>query len=190
MWLLDILRQSAILGNPRSPDMRIRTIIPLVALGIAACGTKDNTEGTDSLSMEAGEASNNAVTEQSVRSPDGSFSVLLPARWAGVYRVDTLSTAERGLARPGALNIIYLPNDSSVIPQTLVVIAVYDSAAWVGVKADGGPPPGDSVFAKNGRVYMLGLPQSNPFVPGTVDAFTFDSLALTEAEKARIILVP
>ena len=125
-----------------------------------------------------------------LKSPDQSYSLLLPSRWAGLIRTDTLSTGERGTARSGAMNIVYLPRDTSVIPQTLVVVAVYDSAAWVKVKAAGGPPPGDSVLAKDARVYVLAQPQSNPFAPGSVDAVKFDSLVLKSADTATLIRVP
>lgn len=89
-----------------------------------------------------------------VAAPDGSYELAVPARWAGVYRIDSLSTQEQGTARPGALNLVYLPADPSVRPQTLVVVAVYDSTAWNAVRAEQGPPPGDSVAA---RFDSLGL---------------------------------
>ncbi|MBC8086450.1 MAG: hypothetical protein H7Z40_04235 [Phycisphaerae bacterium] len=167
--------------------MRHRTAI--LWLGLLCAGCKENA----SVAADSGTSANvdpAPVAPLTVKAPDASFSVVLPNHWSGVYRVDTLSTLERGTARPGALNIVYLPRDSSVIPQTLVVVAAYDSVAWSRVKADGGPPPGDSVLARNGRVYILGLPQSNPFAPGTPDALKFDSLALTAAEKSRMISVP
>ena len=124
-----------------------------------------------------------------ISAPDGSYELLVPARWTGVYRVDSLSTLEQGTARPGALNLLYLPADSAVRPQTLVVVAVYDSAAWVAVRAEQGPPPGDSVTARAGRVYVVGLPQSNPFAPGSRDAVRFDSLQLRPADVATLVRV-
>ena len=125
-----------------------------------------------------------------VAAPDGSYQLLLPARWTGVYRFDSLSIQEQGAARPGALNLLYLPADSSVRPQTLVVVAVYDSAAWATTRAEQGPPPGDSVAARGGRVYVVGLPQSNPFAPGSPDAIRFDSLGLRPGEVARLVRLP
>ena len=124
-----------------------------------------------------------------VASPDGTFELLLPARWTGVYRIDSLSTPEQGTARPGALNLVYLPSDTVIRPQTLVVVAVYDSAAWAVVRATEGPPPGDSVAARAGRVYVVGLPQSNPFAPGSPDAVRFDSLQLRPAEVATLVRI-
>jgi hypothetical protein len=124
-----------------------------------------------------------------VAAPDGSYELRVPARWAGAYRIDSLSTQEQGTARPGALNLVYLPADSSIRPQTLVVVAVYDSAAWAAVRAEQGPPPGDSVAARAGRIYVVGLPQSNPFAPGSKDAARFEALELRLAEVATLVRV-
>jgi hypothetical protein len=118
---------------------------------------------------------------------DGSYELHLPPRWLGRYQVDTLSTAERGTALPGTWVFLYQPADSAMRPQALLAVAVYDSAAWQAVRADGGPPPGDSVTAHARRVYVLGLPQSNPFPPGSVDAVRFDSLQLKPAELPTIV---
>jgi hypothetical protein len=115
------------------------------------------------------------------------YDLDLPARWTGVSRTDSLSTAELGSADHGALNIVYLPADTTVVPQTLVVIATYDSAAWSAVRAEGGPPPGDSVAARNGKVFVVALPQSNPFAPGSRDAVRFDSLQLRPSEIPGLI---
>jgi hypothetical protein len=122
--------------------------------------------------------------------PDQSYMLELPARWRGLFRTDTLTTAERGAARPPVLNVVYLPTDTTIIPQTLVVVAVYDSAAWVSARSADGPSLGDSLMARNGRVYVLGVSKSNPFPPGSVDALKFDSLALTPVDMATLIKVP
>jgi hypothetical protein len=101
--------------------------------------------------------------------------------------MDSLSTAERGRARPGALVFEYLPSDTTIRPQALLVVAVYDSAAWRSVRAEEGPPPGDSVAARHGRVYVVGLPQSNPFLPGSPDAAVFGILQLRPPEVATVV---
>jgi hypothetical protein len=120
--------------------------------------------------------------------PDGSYVLELPIRWAGHFRVDSLSTSEQMRARPGVLVFSYLPSDSTQRPQALAVIAVYDSAAWAAVRAEGGPPPGDSVVARGGRVYVVGLPQSNPFPARSADAVLFELLQLRPAEIASLVL--
>lgn len=120
--------------------------------------------------------------------PDGSYGLELPIRWTGHFRVDSLSTSEQMRARPGVLVFSYLPSDSTQRPQALAVIAVYDSAVWAAVRAEGGPPPGDSVVARGGRVYVVGLPQSNPFPERSADAVLFGLLQLRPAEVASLVL--
>lgn len=155
----------------------------LIVLMGAACSKPVDT-------IPAGEPGDSTLSQLYVYNTDSSLTLAPPSRWVNRFRMDTLPTVERGTALPGALNLVYVPVDSTAIPQTLVVVSVYDSAAWRGVKAVGGPPPGDSVMAHTGRVYVLSLPQSNPFEAGSPDALSFDSLALTPSEQARLIKRP
>jgi hypothetical protein len=129
----------------------------------------------------------NAAAPDSASSSLGSYNLALPDRWKGHFRVDSLSTQERGSALPGAVVFNYLPSDSTIRPQALLVVAVYDSAAWQAVRKEGGPPPGDSVAAKNGKVFVVGLPQSNPFAPGSPDAMVFQLLELKAAELNGLV---
>jgi hypothetical protein len=122
-----------------------------------------------------------------VADSSGMYQLDLPTRWQGHFRVDSLSTAERGRAYPGAFVFQYLPSDSTLRPQALLVVAVYDSAIWQSVRAEAGPPPGDSVAARDGHVYVVGLPQSNPFAPGSTDATVFSLLQLRPAEVATLV---
>jgi hypothetical protein len=82
----------------------------------------------------------------------------------------------------------YLPQDGKTHSEVLVAVAVYDSARWARVKADSGPPPGDSVAAQHGRVYVVALPQSNPFASGTTDSTAFASLELMPAEVGQFVV--
>jgi hypothetical protein len=122
-----------------------------------------------------------------VAGPDGTYELLVPARWTGRYRVDSLSPGERGRGLPGAFVIEYLPADTTVRPQALMALVAYDSATWRAVRAEEGPPPGDSVAAHAGRVYVIGLPQSNPFAPGSPDATSFQHLELRRNELVGLI---
>lgn len=73
---------------------------------------------------------------------------------------------------------VLAPRDTTVRPQVLLGIVVYDSATWARVAAEPGPPQGDSLLSVAGQVFVAGLPQSNPFADGSPDFFTFDSLAV------------
>ena len=156
----------------------------LLALALGACADDSGTPPPGSGDSVASASADGTR----LGSPDGSFVVELPTRWTGHYRVDSLSTSEQMRARPGVLVFSYLPSDSTQRPQALAVIAVYDSAVWSTVRAEAGPPPGDSVVARGGRVYVVGLPQSNPFPDGSADAVLFGLLQLRPAEVASLVL--
>jgi hypothetical protein len=159
-----------------------RPAVLLLSVAALSCSRPD-------ASARAGQADSVpvAATELTYRSPDGTFQLELPTRWKGHFRIDTISTAERGLARPGAVAFNYLPSDSTFRPQAMLVIAVYDSAAWVAVRRESGPPPGDSVASGGGRVYVVGQPQSNPFPPGVADAIMFDLLRIRSTEVGELM---
>jgi hypothetical protein len=162
-----------------SPCGRFALILaPLVI----SCGTTPRSPAPGSSGDSAASAVSPIVAD-----PNGAFDLVLPTRWASRYRVDSLSTAEQGRGLPGSLLIQYLPADTTIRPQALVAVVTYDSASWREVSAEEGPPPGDSVAARNGKVFVIGLPQSNPFPPTSPDAATFDRLTLRPAEVARLI---
>lgn len=160
--------------------MSIRRLI-WTALALAGCGRGEAPAGQAVADSGGGAGSGRVI------SADSSFDVALPSRWAGHYVVDSLSTAERGRALPGALVFSYLPVDTTIARQALAVVAVYDSASWAAVAAEGGPPPGDSVASKGGRIYVLGLPQSNPFPDNSADAVMFTLLELRPTERAALV---
>lgn len=155
-------------------NLRLLVLLPF----LAACGPKPRASSTARISADS-----------LVRPyPASDFKLRIPPRWAGLTRLDTLSSQERGDARLGAIQYSYLPQDPKTHTEVLVAVAVYDSATWHAAIKEGGPPPGDSVAGANGRVFIVALPQSNPFAVGA-DSTAFASLELTAAE-ARAFVVP
>lgn len=169
-------------ARDRSRRFRVVRALPVVVAVTLACRAGER----PASAVDSGAAAP-AAPPPTEFSGGGGFDLELPLRWQGHYRVDSLSTAERGRARPGALNFLYLPSESTLRPQTLAVVALYDSAAWAAVRAEGGPPPGDSVASRGGTVYVVALPQSNPFAPGTADAITFELLLLKPSEVQALV---
>lgn len=85
----------------------------------------------------------------------------------------------------------YLPQDTSIVPQFVFGVWVYDSTSWAKLSAEEGPPQGDVLTTAPGWVYVGALPQSNPFAPGSVDSVEFDKRSVTlEQVKAAFRLTP
>jgi hypothetical protein len=118
-----------------------------------------------------------------------AWSYDAPARWGDRVRIEDLPAAMNGRARSSRA-FHFVPADSSIGSQILLVIAVYDTASWNAVVAEGGPPQGDTLVTSDQHVFVAALPQSNPFAPGSRDALAFDSLSVTldEARKGFRIL--
>jgi hypothetical protein len=100
-----------------------------------------------------------------------------PAGW------DDRVTMEDESVAPGALHqsaraFLYVPSDTTVRPQALLAVLVYDSANWARLSSEPGPPAGDTIMTAAGRVYVASLPQSNPFEAGSRDAVAFDSMSV------------
>lgn len=159
--------------------MRLRPLFLLAPALLLACGKGDRPPAADSTGAAP-------AADPVIAGADGTYDLQLPTRWVGHYYIDTLSAQETGLAHPGAWEFLYRPVDSAIRPQVLLVVAVYDSAAWRKALAEGGPPPGDSVAARSGLVYVLGLPQSNPF-PFGADSTVFELLQLKRAEMGSVV---
>lgn len=114
-----------------------------------------------------------AAPAQPPRPLAGAFDA--PSNWGDRVRLDDDPAPGTALS---ARRFHYLPADSTLRPQVLLGIVVYDSAQWARLSAEEGPPQGDSLTAVNGQVFVAGFPQSNPFVATSADARAFDSLAV------------
>ncbi|MBC7894814.1 MAG: hypothetical protein H7066_05340 [Cytophagaceae bacterium] len=100
----------------------------------------------------------------------------VPANWDDRVTLDD-NVPGTGTYRAARM-FTYAPRDTSIVPQILLGIFVYDSAAWADVARQEGPPQGDSLTSSAGQVFIASLPQSNPFAEGSADYRTFDSLSV------------
>jgi hypothetical protein len=112
-----------------------------------------------------------------------AWSFDAPPSWGDRVQLEDNATMP-GAWRSARL-FVYTPRDTTVRPQTLLAIIVYDSAAWAELRREEGPPQGDSLSSHAGQVFVASLPQSNPFAQGSADARTFDSLVVDATEVRR-----
>jgi hypothetical protein len=117
-----------------------------------------------------------------------SWRLDAPPSWDDRVVIAQDSEGADGLARAGiqsARLFNYLPFDSTVVPQTLLGVYVYDSTAWARLEREGGPPQGVVIGQGAGVVYVAGFPQSNPFAPGSRDAQEFDRRSVSREYVTR-----
>ncbi len=151
----------------------------LAAAGVAllaACAEKAEKGGTGDSAA--------AVAEKTVDAPLQALSWRLesPASWDDRVRIVDDPEGVQRLKEQGihaARLFEYLPRDTSIVPQTLLGVYVYDSTAWAKLEREEGPPQGEVVARGPGMVYVVGFPQSNPFAPGSADSVEFDKRAVT-----------
>lgn len=151
----------------------------LVAAGgvlLTACAGKGEQAGRgDSAAVVVGKAVDAPL-------PALSWRLESPPSWDERVRIVDDPEGVQRLKEQGihaARLFEYLPRDTSIVPQTLLGVYVYDSTAWAKLEGEEGPPQGEVVTRGPGVVYVVGFPQSNPFAPGSADSVEFDKRAVT-----------
>jgi hypothetical protein len=142
---------------------------------LAACGERTGVGGRPDSTAGAAAATDAAV-------PSVSWRLEAPSSWDDRVVIVPDPQGAEGLASEGiqsARLFNYVPYDTTVVPQTLLGVYVYDSTAWARLEGEDGPPQGDVVGRGEGIVYVAGFPQSNPFAPGSRDAREFDRRTVT-----------
>jgi hypothetical protein len=146
----------------------------VAALALMACGRAGN---------DAQPAMQSAASA-SVHVPKVAWRFEAPTAWGTRVVISELDSAERVSAGPGIVSVRefnYMPQDTTIHSQTLLMVLAYDSATWARIAAEPGPPQGDEILRQAGLVYIASLPQSNPFAPGTPDFRAFDTLSVSLA---------
>lgn len=150
----------------------------LVAAGgalLAACAGKSERTGAENSAIVVETAGAAAV-------PALSWRLESPPSWDDRVRIVDDPEGVQRLKEQGihaARLFEYLPRDTSIVPQTLLGVYVYDSTAWAKLEGEEGPPQGEVVARGPGMVYVVGFPQSNPFAPGSADSVEFDKRGVT-----------
>lgn len=152
------------------------TFVGLVcSVTLMACGGSAPDAQSDSVTNLSAEGATDAVASRSWR-------IEAPESWDDRIQIvedpDGLAALEKqGIYNASLFN--YLPFDTTVVPQTLLGIYVYDSTSWARLEAVEGPPQGELIVRGPGLAFVAGLPPSNPFTPGTRDSIEFDKRSVT-----------
>jgi putative lipoprotein len=159
--------------------MRIPWIGLLVAVALSSCSSKD--------------ASDQVRVRSDTTATSGSSRVIV-VRDAGV-RFDRPPTwsSERVAVRvrvggdaaaeyPGAEYLVsmnYRAEQPGRVDASLCRFIVYPRDAWVRVGNEPGPPVGTPIDSVGAWVYVLSLPQANPYPEGSLDSDQFEAMRVT-----------
>ena len=104
-----------------------------------------------------------------------------PTRWGDRVRVDHAVSPLNSTAR-AIRAFTYAPTDTSAAAETLLAIAVYDSAAWREASEGTGST---ALAAEQGHVFVATVASKNPYASESRDFKIFDSLRVTLDEARR-----
>lgn len=131
----------------------------------AACGERP--------AGESPHATGHLFSEES-----SGIAIDLPAVWAGRYRVsDTVTAVTPGLLREFTLRFVRA--DSSVTPQPLAVVRLFETARWEAFAPDSASVRwGTRIGGDAAHTLAIAPARENPLPPGSADALGFDTLMI------------
>lgn len=160
----------------------------LAGAALVACSSK----GPDAAPPPSAEQALAAAAQAKSLPPEkfvsttAGFNLTLPGIWTGHYRAEETRDAATGARL--AVNFKFLPDSGSKAPSaTLMTVRIFSRAVWDKVSKQ---PPGPlgSVLGEHGDdVYVISLPQSNPYPPASPEAPVFDKLIISIAQGGQQI---
>lgn len=174
---------------------RVAACAAVVVAATALACRKADSEGANAGAEAVGKSESAAaqpVDRHGAAMPALSWRLESPPSWDDRVRVVDDAEGATRLAEQGihaSTLFEYLPRDTSVVPQALLGVYVYDSTAWARVEAEDGPPQGEVVERGTGVVYVAAFPQSNPFGWGSADSAEFEKRSVTMTYVRRAFRV-
>lgn len=120
-----------------------------------------------------------------------TFTFTLPPTWKGNYIVEEFSSTTKRPPRQqpleGKLDVptkyevhfMFAPNQRQQEQSTLLTIFVMTVPHWNHLSKMEGPPLGDVLAKTHGLVYVVSLPQSNPYDSATPDGKLYGQMVMS-----------
>lgn len=121
-----------------------------------------------------------------------TFTFAIPPSWEGNYIVEEYSTSSNRPSRQqqpleGKLDVptkyeahfTFAPNQRKDNPASLLTIFVMTVPHWNHLSKLEGPPLGEVLAQTHGLVYLVSMPQSNPFDPQTPDGKLYQDMVMS-----------
>lgn len=159
------------------PAARLRRLALLALAGalLSACASKDAEQAAPAADARP---AGHLFTDQA-----SGVGLDLPALWAGRYRVgDSVAAPIDGLERELAFR--YVKADSSLVPEPMIVVRVFRTAAWKALPADTAAARFGTLVAQNDEHTVALRPAAaNPLAGGSPDALGYDSLMMVVLQR-------
>ena len=183
------------LGAPRDPEppylprmhtTRLSLCLAAAALNTLACSGKEAAPPPSGAEAIAQVAAAKSLPAEKYSSPTSGFDLQLPGIWKGRYRAleraDTLAGART------AIEFRFVPDSGSKAPSlTLMTIRIFPKAAWAVASKRVGRPIGGVIGESAKDVFVLSLPEGNPYPAASPEAPEFDKLIISIAQGGQQI---
>jgi hypothetical protein len=148
------------------------------ALVYGACSKRDSSRSESERADSAVVASGHSNRTVVVREAGVRFDP--PSTWPPArYRVDADSGTGESMSEAAySVTLLYTPRDVDLRAEPLCRFLVFTREQWDRVQAEAGPPLGTTIESLDAWVYVVQLPQSNPYKMNTADAEQFDAMRL------------
>lgn len=108
----------------------------------------------------------------------------LPGVWKGRYT--TLERTDTTAGAKYAVEFRFKPDSGSKAPAlTLMTLRVFTVAAWDAASKRPGRPVGAKIGETAKEVFVLSLPESNPYPPASPEAPAYDTLIISIAQGGQ-----
>jgi hypothetical protein len=147
----------------------------------------------DSAREQTGYADSNIVATSSTRAVlvrEAGIRFDPPSVWPrDRYWVDAKAGEDADSEQPRAshvVTVVFRPAQAGKAEAPLCRLIVFAQAEWKRIEAEAGPPVGTVLESLDEWVYVVQLPQSNPYRPGSPESEQFEAMRLSIREvRAR-----
>jgi hypothetical protein len=155
------------------------------ALVLIACsGKSDAPRPATGAEAIAEVAAAKSLPPETFTSTTAGFDLQLPGLWKGRYRAGERKDTTAGAHL--AVEFKFVPDSGSKAPSfTLITIRIFTKAAWAAAGKRPGGPIGQKLAETEKDVYVISLPESNPYPPASKEAPEFDKLVISIAQGGQ-----
>jgi len=163
-----------------------KSYMVLAAAALIGCSDKDAgtarpATGADAIAEVA--AAKSLPPEKFVSTTAG-FDLELPGVWRGHYIASEHADSTRGARL--VVEFKLLPDSGSKAPRhTLMTVRVYNAGGWAILSKKPGRPVGTKVGERGEDVFVLSIPEANPYPATSPEAPVFDRLIISLSQGGQ-----